>query len=184
MSSEDDGDLIAGDDDAITGDGDGDGDGPRDLDDGPSPGWAGLVAAAAAVVALFSLVGTVQQIPERGWQHAMVALLLATSALLGSYSLARVVQLAIYAATRSRSPRPREPSYALTQAHTLHAIWLIGLGASIAFMGVLGVWSLLDGRPSGLEPGWPLILLGAALSAAGAGTARLTTRTWRRSGGL
>lgn len=156
----------------------------RDLDDGPSPLWAVLAAAAGTVAAAFALAGTLQEIPERGWQHGMVALLLVASVVLGSYSLARVLQLAIYAATRPRVPRLREPSFALTQAHTLHVIWLVGLGASIAFMGLLGVWSLLDGRTSGLEPGWPLIVLGAALAAVSAGAARLTTRRWKDSGGL
>lgn len=157
----------------------------RDLDDGPSPLWAALVAAAGTMAALFALVETLQAIPERGWQPAMVALLLATSVVLGSYSLARVLQLAIYATKRARISRPREPSYALTQAHTLHAIWLIGLGASIAFMGVLGVWSALDGRASGLEPGWPLIVLGAGLAALSAGASRMTSRRWTGSeGGL
>jgi hypothetical protein len=31
-------------------------------------------------------------------------------------------------------------------------------------MGVLGLWSLLEGEASGLEPGWPLLLVGGAVS--------------------
>src|SRR5690625_3590455 len=34
---------------------------------------------------------------------------------------------------------------------------------------------------SGLEPGWPLVLIGAALAALGAGASHLMARTWRSS---
>jgi hypothetical protein len=43
-------------------------------------------------------------------------------------------------------------------------MWLVGVGASIALMGVLGLWSLLEGEASGLEPGWPRLLVGGAVS--------------------
>ena len=51
---------------------------------------------------------------------------------------------------------------------------MIGVGASVALMGLLGLWSLLDGRPSGLEPGWPLLLIGGAV-------ALLARVAWRRT---
>ena len=54
--------------------------------------------------------------------------------------------------------------WGLTQEHALHGMWLVGVGASIALMGLLGLWSLLDGEASGLEPGWPLLLAGGAVS--------------------
>lgn len=156
---------------------------PPDLDDGPSLRWAILLAVVGAIPALLQLAGALRALPERGWQHSVIPLLLGTSVLLGAFSLARLLQLMIYAATRPSGSRRREPSYGLTQAHSLHAVWLIGLGASIAFMGVLGVWSALDGRPSGLEPGWPLIVLGAGLAALSAGCGQLTGRIWNGSEG-
>lgn len=140
-----------------------------------------LVAAAAALLTLVELLGVLRALPERGWQQSMIPLLLGISALAGAYSLARVLQLALYALSRPARTRRREPSFALSQAHTLHTIWLTGLGASIAFMGLLGVWSAVDGHHSGLEPGWPLILIGAALAAISTGASMLTTRRWRGS---
>lgn len=159
------------------------GPGPRELDEGPSALWALLLAVAAAVLALAEVAGVVQSLPERGWQQSMIPLVLSASLLAGAYSLARVLQLAAYALTRPALPRRREPSFALSEAHSLHAIWLIGLGASIAFMGALGVWSSVDGRTSGLEPGWPLILIGAELAALTGVVSRSTTRAWRKSAG-
>ena len=155
--------------------------GARELDEGPAARWAVLLAAVAVLPAPVVLLELLRSLPERGWEQAIVPLLLIVSWLAGAYSLTRVLQLAVHALTRPAPPRRREPSFSLTQAHTLHSIWLIGLGASIAFMGLLGLWSWADGRTSGLEPGWPLILIGAVLAALSAGASRLMTRTWRDS---
>lgn len=157
--------------------------GAREPDEGPSARWAALLAVVALLPAPGVLLGVLRSLPEQGWQEGVVPLLLIASWLAGAYSLARVLQLTVHALTRPAAPRRREPSFSLTQAHSLHVIWLVGLGASIAFMGVLGLWSWADGWTSGLEPGWPLVLIGAALAALGAGASHLMARTWRSSEG-
>lgn len=163
------------------GPGAGPGAGARERDEGPRARWAVVLAIVAVLPAPAVLRDVLRSLPELGWEQAMVPLLLTVSWLAGAYSLARILQLAVHALSRPASLRRREPSFSLTQAHTLHAIWLIGLGASIAFMGVLGLWSAADGRTSGLEPGWPLILIGTALAALNAGASHLITWTWRGS---
>src|SRR5699024_3032511 len=94
---------------------------------------------------------------------------LIASWLAGAYSLARVLQLTVDALTRPAASRRREPSFSLTQAHSLHVIWLVGLGASIAVMGVLGLWSWADGWTSGLAPCCAVALRPRARRAAGPG---------------
>ena len=58
-------------------------------------------------------------------------------------------------------------AWQLTDAHTVHGVWALAVSGSIALMGLLGLWSLLDGIPSGLEPGWPLLLIGGGIALAG-----------------
>src|SRR5699024_11179996 len=71
----------------------------------------------------------------------------------------------------------------LFDAHSLHAVWVIAVGSSIALMGVLGVWSLLDGSPSGLEPGWPLLLCGVAVALLAHLAGQRTSRCWQEADG-
>jgi hypothetical protein len=119
----------------------------------------------ATALTLAQLVGSA---PPAGEVRAMVPLVLASALALGGYSLARLVQLLVLVGERARRAGRGEDlppvPWGLTQEHALHGMWLVGVGASIALMGVLGLWSLLEGEASGLEPGWPLLLVGGAVS--------------------
>jgi hypothetical protein len=116
----------------------------------------------------------------------MVPLVLTAAAALGGFSLVRLGQL--LALARSRAHRrargaPLAPlAWRITQEHALHGTWLVGVGASVALMGALGLWSQLDGRPSGLEPGWPLLLCGAAVAYLGDRLRRRIEELWEESG--
>src|SRR5699024_9268227 len=111
----------------------------------------------------------------------------AASLALGGYSLTRLLQLLALAGSRRRrrSAGAELPPvrWQLFDAHSLHAVWVIAVGASIALMGLLGVWSLLDGRPSGLEPGWPLLLCGGAVALLAHLAGRRTSRCWQEADG-
>lgn len=154
--------------------------------DGPSPLLPALAAAAGVVLTVLTVVEAVRTVPAAGQARPMNGLVLATSLALGGYSLTRMLQLLLMAQSRRRRrltgaelPRVR---WQLIDAHSLHAVWVIGVGASIAMMGLLGVWSLLDGRPSGLEPGWPLLLSGGAVALLAHLARQRTSQCWQEAG--
>lgn len=152
----------------------------------PSPWPPGLVAGLALVAVVLAVVELVRSVPQEGQVRPMVPLVLAAAAALGGFSLVRLGQL--LALARSRAHRrergaPLPPlAWSLTQEHAMHGTWLVGVGASVALMGALGLWSLLDGRPSGLEPGWPLLVCGGAVAVLGDRLRRRTEKLWEESG--
>ncbi|MGP9537655.1 hypothetical protein ACT3SP_06560 [Brachybacterium sp. AOP43-C2-M15] len=149
---------------------------------GPSPLPPVLLAVTGAALTVWQLAELLRAVPAQGQALPMTGLVLAAAVALGGFSMARVLQLLRLAAAHRRrrlhgeetaeAPRP------LADAHSLHAIWVVGVGGSISLMGLLGVWSLLDGRPSGLEPGWPLLLIGAAVALVAHLAAQRTTACW------
>lgn len=154
--------------------------------DGPSLLLPSLVTAAGAALTVLAVVEAVRTVPAAGQARPMTALVLTAALGLGGFSLTRVLQLLLMAESRRRrgaagSELP-EVRRQLIDAHSLHAIWVIGVGASIALMGVLGVWSLLDGRASGLEPGWPLLLSGAAVALLAHLARQRTAQSWQEAG--
>ena len=151
-------------------------------DPGPSPVLPGLVALLG--LALFSqqLVELVRMEPAEGQARPMNGPVLAVALALGGYSMTRLLQLLRFVAGRRRREAAgetlRDVPWQLLDSHSLHAVWVIGVGASIALMGLLGLLSLLDGRPSGLEPGWPLLLAGGAVALLGRLAWQRTTAAW------
>jgi len=135
---------------------------------GPSPVPPVLVTGIGVLATALALADLVGEAPPAGQVRAMVPLVLASALALGGFSLARLVQLLVLVRERARRAGRGEDlrpvRWGLTQEHALHGMWLVGVGASIALMGLLGLWSLLDGEASGLEPGWPLLLAGGAVS--------------------
>ncbi|ASK67201.1 hypothetical protein CFK39_12370 [Brachybacterium avium] len=154
--------------------------------DGPSPLLATLVTAAGVVLTVLGVVEAVRTVPADGQVRPMSILVLAAALALGGYSLTRLLQLWVLAESRRRrhaaGAELPEVRWQLLDAHSLHAVWAIGVGASVALMGLLGVWSLLDGHPSGLEPGWPLLLSGGALALLVHLVRGRTSRCWEEAG--
>ncbi|MGO1598196.1 MAG: hypothetical protein ACTHX0_01020 [Brachybacterium sp.] len=154
--------------------------------DGPSPMLPGLVAAVGVVLTVLAVAEAVRSVPAAGQARPMTALVLPAALALGGYALTRVLQLLARAESRRRrrSAGAELPlvRWQLIDAHSLHAVWVIGVGASIALMGLLGVWSLLDGRPSGLEPGWPLLLIGGAVALLAHLARQRTAQSWQEAG--
>ncbi|HEX7350759.1 hypothetical protein [Brachybacterium sp.] len=153
---------------------------------GPSLWAPALVAVAGVALTVLAVVELVQPPPAAGEARPMGPLALAAALALGGFSLARQLQLLGLATSRSRrraagAELPEAP-WQLTEEHSLHGIWVIGTGASVALMGLLGLWSLWDGRPSGLEPGWPLLLVGALTALVGHLVRVRTTEAWERAG--
>ncbi|ATG52710.1 hypothetical protein CFK38_15130 [Brachybacterium vulturis] len=153
---------------------------------GPTPLLPSLVAAAGVVLTVLAVVEAARTVPAADQARPMNELVLAAALALGGYSLTRVLQLLLRAQSRRRRRRAGaalpEVRRQLVDAHSLHAVWVIGVGASIALMGALGVWSLLDGRPSGLEPGWPLLLCGGAVALLAHLARQCTSRCWQEAG--
>ena len=131
----------------------------------------GAVTALGVLGAGLALGELLRASPAPGQAPPMVPLVLASALALSGYSFARLLQLLALvrsrARTRARGGSPATAAWGLTQEHALHGPWVVGAGAAIALMGLLGLWSLLDGRPSGLEPGWPLLLVGGGVALAG-----------------
>jgi len=153
---------------------------------GPSLRAPALVAVAGVALTVLAVMELVQAHPAAGEARPMGPLVLAAALTLGGFSLARQLQLLALATSRSRrrttgAELPEVP-WQLTEEHSLHGIWVIGTGASVALMGLLGLWSLWDGRPSGLEPGWPLLLVGALTALLGHLARVRTTEAWERAG--
>src|SRR5690606_32296063 len=127
-----------------------------------------LVSAAGVLLAgleVFSLV--TMDLPE-GEPLPLHRAVLAGALAMGGFSVTRLLQLLVFASRRRRRRQAgqelAEVAWQLTDAHTVHGVWALAVSGSIALMGLLGLWSLLDGIPSGLEPGWPLLLIGAGLA--------------------
>ncbi|MBB5832219.1 hypothetical protein [Brachybacterium aquaticum] len=154
-------------------------------DPGPSPVPAWAAVALGAVLVVLALRHLLAADPADGAARPMVPLVLAAAVAVGGFSLVRVVQLVHLARSRrdrraageDLSPIP----WQLTEAHSLHGMWAIGVGGSLALMGVLGMWSQADGNPSGLEPGWPLLVAGAAVAGAGQLLRRAADEAWEGS---
>ncbi len=154
---------------------------------GPSPLLPSLVTAVGVGLTVLAVVDVVRSVPAPGGARPMAAAVLAAALAFGGYSLTRLLQLLALAESRRRRrsmgadlPAVR---WQLFDAHSLHAVWVIAVGSSIALMGVLGVWSLLDGSPSGLEPGWPLLLCGGAVALLAHLAGQRTSRCWQEADG-
>lgn len=159
---------------------------PSGPTDGRAPGPTAvlpvLVALLGAVLTLWQLREVLAAVPAPARPRPMNGLVLTVSLALGGFSLTRVLQLLHLARSRrARAAAGNELAAAprrLADAHSLHAVWVVGVAASVALMGALGVWSTLDGRHSGLEPGWPLLLLGGGAALLAHLAARATTAAW------
>ncbi|WP_193104848.1 hypothetical protein [Brachybacterium sp. FME24] len=163
-------------------------DGPPPLDSGPTLLWPCIVAAAGLVLTILEVGRLVQLAPADGQARPLNGLILAAALACGGFSMTRLLQLMVFAGSRRTrhtagvgAPR-REVPWQLTDVHSLHAVWVIGVGASIALMGLLGLWSLLGGLPSGLEPGWPSLLIGALVALLARLAWQRTTARWTASG--
>jgi len=162
-----------------------DGQAPAPLS-GPSPLLPGLVAIAGVVLTVLAVLATVRTVPAAGQARPMLVPVLVAGLALGGYSMTRLLQLLLLATSRARRraagadlPPVR---WQLLDDHSLHAVWVIGVGASIGLMGLLGVWSLLDGHPSGLEPGWPLLLVGGGAALMAHLARQRASRAWQEAG--
>lgn len=142
-----------------------------------------LVAALGVGAMVLEVVRVIGIDPADGRARPMVGLVLAAALALGGFSATRAAQLLRLATRRAARAEGSVPApWALTEAHSLHAVWVIGVGASVALMGLLGLWSLADGNPSGLEPGWPLLLVGALMALLTRMAWQRTSRLWALSG--
>ncbi|MGO1227202.1 hypothetical protein ACT3SQ_01975 [Brachybacterium sp. AOP42-C2-15] len=154
-------------------------------DKGPSLLLPGLVTLLGLALLSQQLVELIRMAPAEGQVRPMNGPVLAAALALVGFSLTRLLQLLGFITVRRRREAAggtlREVPWQLEDAHSLHAVWVIGVGASIALMGLLGLWSLLDGRPSGLEPGWPLLLAGGAVALVGRVAWLRTTAGWAES---
>ena len=152
------------------------------VDRGPSWLPPALVCLVGAGLAVLQLVRLVQAVPVEGQPRPMKAMVHASALAVGGFSLTRLLQLLALARNRRRRRAAGqalpEVSWQLLDAHSLHGVWVVGVGGSVALMGGLGLWSLLDGRPSGLEPGWPLLLIGGAVMLLGHLARQRTTTCW------
>lgn len=154
---------------------------------GPSLLLPVLASSLGAVLTAAAVVQAVRAVPAPGEARPMTALVLTAALALGGFSLTRLVQLLVLAGSRRRRRRAGSElppvRWQLFDAHSLHAVWVLAVGASIALMGLLGVWSLLDGHPSGLEPGWPLLLCGGGVALLAHLAGRATSRCWQEADG-
>lgn len=144
-----------------------DGDAPA-RERGPSLLLPSLVSAAGVLLAGFEVFSLVTMDLPEGEPLPLHRAVLAGALALGGFSATRLLQLLVFASRRRRRRQDgqelAEVAWQLTDAHTVHGVWALAVSGSIALMGLLGLWSLLDGIPSGLEPGWPLLLIGAGLA--------------------
>ena len=136
-----------------------------------SPLWTLLAVLPSALGAGWAIVAAVEVISERGTAREpgfLVPLVAALGLLGGGWSLVRLLQLRAEAAGSEVEDDPAGfgPSESPMISAQMHRIWLFGVAGSLALVGVLGIWSLADGDLSGLEPGWPLMLVGAVLAGA------------------
>ena len=70
-------------------------------------------------------------------------------------------------------------SWQLLDAHSLHGVWVVGVGGSVALMGgARAVVAAGRTSPPGLEPGWPLLLIGGAVMLLGHLARQRTTTCW------
>lgn len=143
--------------------------------------WGILASTIGAVLFVAELSRVVALEVPAGGAPDLAGLVLTAALALGGHSLVIVLLHALIAGRWPTSRRPvQDPPIRLRGGHTLHTIWVGGVAGSLALMGVLGLWSFADGRPSGLEPGWPLLLSGIALGALGLGAGRWTDQRWDR----
>lgn len=144
-----------------------DGDAPA-RERGPSLLLPALVSAAGVLLAGFEVFSLVTMDLPEGEPLPLHRAVLAGALAMGGFSVTRLLQLLVFASRRRRRRQAgqelAEVAWQLTDAHTVHGVWALAVSGSIALMGLLGLWSLLDGIPSGLEPGWPLLLIGAGLA--------------------
>ena len=144
-----------------------DGDAPT-RERGPSLLLPALVSAAGVLLAGFEVFSLVTMDLPEGEPLPLHRAVLAGAVAMGGFSVTRLLQLLVFASRRRRRRQAgqelAEVAWQLTDAHTVHGVWALAVSGSIALMGLLGLWSLLDGIPSGLEPGWPLLLIGAGLA--------------------
>lgn len=145
-----------------------------------------VVAGLGVLLTVLSVAETVRFVPADGQARPLTVPLLAAALALGGFSLTRLLQLLLLARSRARARAAGaelpEVRWQLIDAHSLHAVWVIGVGASIALMGALGVWSELDGAPSGLEPGWPLVAVGGGVALLAHRARQRTERCWVEAG--
>ncbi|WP_157975724.1 hypothetical protein [Brachybacterium sp. YJGR34] len=154
----------------------------------PPRRWPLLAAGAGLVLTTAELLRVVPQLADEGPPPSLGLLFLAAALALGGFSAVRLLQLHRLAASHAARCRAdpeadrRPVPWTLADAHEVHGVWLLGVGVSLALVGALGLWSLADGRRTGLEPGWPLLLIGGGVAAAAhTARARITAR-WRESG--
>lgn len=155
---------------------------------GPGLLWPVMVMSAGIALTAVAATSLVQSVPEPGQPRELSQLFLAAALALGGFSLIRLLQLWSLAAQRS-ALRQADPSGArrpvpwqLTDAHSSHAVWVIGVGSSVALMGALGLWSLAGDHRTGIEPGWPLLAIGVLVVAFARIAWSRTTASWERSG--
>ena len=178
-----------------------------DLDRGPSLLLPALVTIMGVALALHELVELIRHLPAAGRPRSLDGVVLALALALGGFSGTRLLQLMTFAGARHRravsgagsraaggsdgSARASERTadeigpevpWQLTDAQSVHGVWVIAVGGSLALMGMLGLWSALDGQPSGLEPGWPLLLLGVAVALLGRMAWLRTSAHWSGAG--
>ncbi|MCT1998441.1 hypothetical protein M3C58_09610 [Brachybacterium muris] len=152
----------------------------RSLALGPySPVWAAVPSVVGLVLALPAAVEAFGTGADTRTPGYLVPLLLALALLAGGYSLARLVQLAVMASRWDVRRQGGVPSRRLMGEHSMHATWAAGVGGSLLLTGALGVWSALDGKVSGLEPGTLLILVGALVVVAALVLSKRAERTWQ-----
>lgn len=143
-----------------------------------SPVWAALVAVIGLVVAIPEAVdvfGTSAEAREPGYMNGLI---LALGLAGGGFVLLRLVQLAVAAHRWAPSEDGSGPPRGLVGASDTYQVWALGIGASLGMMGVLGLLSVADGEVSGLEPGWPLLLAGAAVALPGWLLGRWAGQRW------
>lgn len=135
---------------------------------GPSLLLPVLISVAGVLLAGYELIALVSLGLPGSEPLPLNRAVLSCALALGGLSFTRLLQLLVFASRRRRRRQAgqelAEVAWQLTDAHTVHGVWALGVSGSIALMGLLGLWSLLDGIPSGLEPGWPLLLIGAGLA--------------------
>lgn len=143
-----------------------------------SPVWAAGPSLAGLVLAVPAAAEAFGTAPEARTPGYLVPLLLALALLAGGYSLLRLMQLAVMASRWDVSRQGGIPSRRVMSEHSMHGTWVTGVGGSLLLMGALGVWSDLDGKLSGLEPGTTLVAVGAAGSIAALALANWIGRAW------
>lgn len=145
-----------------------------------SPVWAAVPSVAGLVLAVPAAVQAFGMAADERTPGYLVGLLLALALMAGGFSLARLLQLALMASRWDVQRQKGLPSRRLMGAHSMHATWVSGVAGSLVLMGVLGWWSVLDGRLSGLESGTALFLTGILVLLASVGLNRWTEGSWER----